>query len=72
MKWRRQVKEGFGSIANIYDSKFQFTKTTTFLSFELLVIKSMQPTQSLFIATVHRPPGPYTAFLIEFLIGPCR
>ena len=26
----------------------------------------MQPTQSLFIATVYRPPGPYTAFLIEF------
>ena len=29
-------------------------------------MKSMQPTQSLFIATVYRPPGPYTAFLIEF------
>ena len=26
----------------------------------------MQPTQSLFIATVYRPPGPYTAFLTEF------
>ena len=38
----------------------------TFSSFELLVMKSMQPTQSLFIATVYRPPGPYTAFLIEF------
>ena len=37
-----------------------------FLSFELLVMKSMQPTQSLFIATVYRPPGPYTAFLTEF------
>ncbi|CDQ69095.1 unnamed protein product [Oncorhynchus mykiss] len=41
-------------------------KKKTFLSFELLVMKSMQPTQSLFIATVYRPPGPYTAFLIEF------
>uniref|UniRef100_A0A8L0DTG8 Reverse transcriptase domain-containing protein n=1 Tax=Oncorhynchus mykiss TaxID=8022 RepID=A0A8L0DTG8_ONCMY len=29
-------------------------------------MKSMQPTQSLFIATVYRPPRPYTAFLIEF------
>ena len=29
-------------------------------------MKSMQPTQSLFIATVYRPPGPYTAFLTEF------
>ena len=29
-------------------------------------MKSMQPIQSLFIATVYRPPGPYTAFLIEF------
>ena len=38
----------------------------TFSSFELLVVKSMQPTQSLFIATVYRPPGSYTAFLIEF------
>ena len=28
-------------------------------------MKSMQPTQSLFIATVYRPPGPYTAFLTE-------
>ena len=37
-----------------------------FSSFELLVMKSMQPTQSLFIAAVYRPPGPYTAFLIEF------
>ena len=56
-----------GGVANIYDSKFQFTKNTpTFLSFELLVMKSMQPTQSLFIATVYRPPGPYTAFLTEF------
>ena len=36
----------------------------TFSSF--LVMKSMQPTQSLFIATVYRPPGPYTAFLTEF------
>ena len=35
-------------------------------SFELLVMKSMQPTQSLFIATVYRPPGPYTAFFTEF------
>jgi hypothetical protein len=26
----------------------------------------MQPTQSLLIATVYRPPGPYTAFLTEF------
>ena len=38
----------------------------TFSSFELLVMKSMQSTQSLFIATVYRLPGPYTAFLIEF------
>ena len=29
-------------------------------------MKSMQPTQSRFIATVYRPPGPYTAFLTEF------
>ena len=29
-------------------------------------MKSMQPTQSLAIATVYRPPGPYTAFLTEF------
>uniref|UniRef100_A0A8K9ULD5 Reverse transcriptase domain-containing protein n=1 Tax=Oncorhynchus mykiss TaxID=8022 RepID=A0A8K9ULD5_ONCMY len=56
-----------GGVANIYDSKFQFTKKKmTFSSFELLVMKSMQPTQSLFIATVYRPPGPYTAFLTEF------
>ena len=34
--------------------------------FELLVMKSMQPNQSLFIATVYRPTGPYTAFLTEF------
>ena len=34
-----------------------------FSSFELLVMKSMQPTQSHFIATVYRP---YTAFLVEF------
>ena len=39
---------------------------TAFSSFELLVMKSMQPTQSLFIATVYRPPGPYTVFLTEF------
>ena len=38
---------------------------TAFSSFELLVTTSMQPTQSLFIATVYRPPGPYTAFLTE-------
>ena len=38
----------------------------TFLSFELLVMKSMQPTHSLFIATVYRPPGPYAVFLTEF------
>ena len=55
-----------GGAANIYDSKFQFTKKNQFSSFELLVMKSMQPTQSLFIATVYRPPGQYTAFLIEF------
>ena len=30
-------------------------------------MKSMQPTQSLAIATVYRPPGPYTPFLTEFL-----
>jgi hypothetical protein len=29
-------------------------------------MKSMQPTQSLFRATVYRPLGPYTAFLTEF------
>ena len=29
-------------------------------------MKSMQPRQSRFIATVYRPPGPYAAFLIEF------
>ena len=39
---------------------------TAFSYFEFLVMKSMQPTQSLFIATVYRPPGPYTAFLMEF------
>ena len=37
-----------------------------FSSFELPVMKSMQPTQLLFIATVYRPPGPYTGFLTEF------
>ena len=37
-----------------------------FSSFELLVMKSTQPTQSLCIATVYRPPGPYSAFLTEF------
>ena len=47
-----------GGVANILKIKFS--------SFELLVMKSMQPTQSLFIATVYRPPGPYTAFLTEF------
>ena len=36
-----------------------------FSSFELLVMKSMQPTQSLFIATVYRPLGPYTTLLTE-------
>ena len=56
-----------GGVANNYDSKFQTTKNTpTFLSFELLIMKSMRPTQSLFIATVYRPLGPYTAFLTEF------
>ena len=49
-----------GGVANIYEIKFEFS------SFELLVMKSMQPTQSLFITTVYRPPGPYTAFLTEF------
>ena len=29
-------------------------------------MKSMQPTQSLFIAAVYGPPGPYTAFLNEY------
>ena len=29
-------------------------------------MKSMQDTHSLFIATAYRPPGPYTAFLMEF------
>ena len=29
-------------------------------------MKYMQPTQSLFIATVSRVPGPYTAFRTEF------
>ena len=47
-------------------ANFNLQKKMTFSSFELLVMKSMQPTQSLFIATVYRPPGPYTAFLIEF------
>ena len=41
-------------------------KKLKFLSFDLLFMKSMQPTQSLFIATVYRPPGPCTAFLTEF------
>ena len=41
-------------------------RKTAFLSFEVLVMKSMQPAQSLFIATVYRPPLPYTAFLTEF------
>jgi hypothetical protein len=56
-------------IANIYDSKFQFTggkKMTASLTFEVLVMKSMQTSQLLFIATVYRPPVPYTAFLTEF------
>ena len=39
---------------------------TAFSSFELLVMKSIQPNQSLFIGTVYRPPGPYTSFLTEF------
>ncbi|CDQ70421.1 unnamed protein product [Oncorhynchus mykiss] len=30
-------------------------------------MKSMQPTQSLFMATVYRPPEPYTAFLTDSL-----
>ena len=48
-----------GGVDNIYDSKFQFTtKKMTFSSFELLVMTFMQPTQSLFIATVYRPHGP--------------
>ena len=56
-----------GGVANIYNSIFQFTfKKMMFSSFELLVMKSMQPTQSLFIATVYRHPGLQTAFLIEF------
>ena len=56
-----------GGVANIYNSKFQFTKKMTmFSSFELVVMKSMQPTQSLFIAAVYRPPGPYTKFHTEF------
>ena len=56
-----------GGVANIYDSTFQFIppQKMTFSSFELLVIKSMQSTQSLFIAIVYRTPGPYTAFLTE-------
>ena len=38
-----------GGVANIYDTTFLFTKKKkTFSSFELLVMKSMQPTQSLF------------------------
>ena len=45
---------------------FNLQKKKLFSSFDLLVMKSMQPTQSLFMATVYRPPGPYTAFLIEF------
>ena len=43
-----------------------YKKKKTFSSFELLVMISMQPTQSLFIATVYRPPEPYTAILTEF------
>ena len=49
-----------------FDSKLKFTKKQTFSSFELLVKKSMQPTQSLFITTVYRPPGTYTSFLTEY------
>jgi hypothetical protein len=37
-----------------------------FSSFELLAMKSMQPIQSLSIATVYRPPRSYKAFLTEF------
>jgi hypothetical protein len=60
----RKFHKGRG-VSNIYNSTFQFPKKmTAFSSFELLVIKSLQPTQSLFIATVYRPPGPYTSFLI--------
>ena len=56
-----------GGVANIYDSKFHFTKKKmTFWSFERLVMKSMPPTQSRFMATVYRPPGPYIEFLTEF------
>ena len=50
----------------IENFKLQKKNNDVFLSFELLVMESMQPTQSLFIATVYRPPGPYTAFLTEF------
>ena len=54
-----------GGVANIYKAYFNLQRKLR-LSFELLVMKSMQPTQSLFIATVYRPHGPYTAFLTEF------
>ena len=55
-----------GGVAKISVSKFQQkTKTTVYSSFEFVVVKSMQPTQSLFIANVYRPPGPYSAFLTE-------
>ena len=47
-------------------ANFNLQKKKTFVSFELLVKKSTQPTQSLIIATVYRPPGPYTVFLTEF------
>ena len=52
------------TIANVY----LHTKTIAFSSFELLVMKSMQPIQSLSIVTVYRPPGPYTAFLSDLVV----
>ena len=47
-------------------ANFNLQKKTVFSSFELLVMKSMQPTQSLCIATVYRAPAPYTSFHTEF------
>jgi hypothetical protein len=46
-------------VATFFESKCQFIfKKKCFFIFEDLVMKSMQPTQSLFVATEYRPPGP--------------
>ena len=57
-----------GGVANIYDSKYKLTlkHITEFHSFEVLLMKVNQADKSFYIATIYRPPGPYTLFLNEF------